>query len=114
MVSAKPVDQIGGCAFGDQLAVINDGQPIAKALGLVHVMGCKQYCAAISLKGANDIPELTPALRIEAGRRLVEKKNSRISHERRSDGQALALPAGQLSYPCVGFFVELEVGQYIV
>jgi len=77
-------------------------------------MSCQQHCAAVSLKGANDVPELTTALRIEAGSRLVKKKNFWISHQSSSDGQALTLTAGKLSYPRTGFFVELEVGQYIV
>src|SRR5437899_9815329 len=62
VVSAKPVDQIGGCAFGDQLAGINDGQPIAKAPGLVHVMGGKPYCGSSSFQGANDTPDLNAAV----------------------------------------------------
>src|SRR5438876_10055985 len=105
-MSAKPIDQIGRCSFGNQLAVIDDGQPVAKTLGLVHVMGSKQYGAASFLKSTNDVPQLATALRVEAGSRLIEKKNFRISYKRSSDGQTLTLPAGQLSHPRIGFLVE--------
>src|SRR6267378_678157 len=108
-MSAKPVNQISRRSFRNQLAMVDDGEPVAQAFSLVHVMSRKQYRATTSLKGANDVPQLTATLRIEPGSRLVKKKNLRISHQRSSDSQALALPAGQLSYPCVGFFVELEI-----
>ena len=85
-MSAKAVDQIGRCSIGNQLAVIDNGQAVAKALGLVHVVGGKQYGAASFLKSPNDVPQLTPALRVETSSRLVEKMSSCISYKRSTDG----------------------------
>src|SRR4029077_758275 len=93
VVPAQALDQLGRRAFGNDLAVVDDREPVAQAFGLVHVMRGQQHCAAIALKVANNVPELAAALRIESGRRFVEKKNSWISHERRGYGQALALSA---------------------
>ena len=39
MVTAEAIDQIRRCAFGDYLPMIDDRQPIAQALGFVHVVG---------------------------------------------------------------------------
>ncbi len=56
MMSAEALDQISGRAFGDDLAVIDDGQAVAEALGFVHVMGGEQHGAAVALECANDVP----------------------------------------------------------
>ena len=43
MMSAQAVDQIRRRAFGNDLAVIDDGETVAKALGFVHVMRGEQH-----------------------------------------------------------------------
>ena len=85
--------------------MVDDGEPVAQALGFVHVVGGKQHGAAGALKLAHDLPQLAPALRIEARGRLVEKKNFRIAHQRRRDRQPLPLAARELSHPGVGLLL---------
>src|SRR5579863_10604124 len=65
VMSAQPLNQIRRRTFGNDLAMIHDHQAVAKAFSLVHVMRSQQNCASAALKVANDIPELTAALRIE-------------------------------------------------
>src|SRR5271165_568445 len=71
MMSAEPGNQIGWRTFGDDLPMIYDGQPVAETLGFVHVMSREQHGAAVALEGANDVPQLAAALRVEAGGRFV-------------------------------------------
>src|SRR5512146_2321267 len=108
-MSAKTVDQIGGRAFGNDLPVIHNGEPIAQPLRLVHVMRREQNGAAVALEDTNDVPKLAAALRIEPGRGLIQEKNFWIAHQRGGYRQALPLPAGKLSYPGVGFFGQLQL-----
>ena len=56
MMSAEALDQIGGRAFGDQLAVIDNRQPVTEALGFVHIMRGQQNRAAVVLESTNDVP----------------------------------------------------------
>lgn len=38
MMSAKPVNEIGGRTLGNDLTVIDDRKTVAKALGFIHVV----------------------------------------------------------------------------
>src|SRR5579871_585318 len=107
MMSAKPLDQIRGGALGDDLTVVDDGQAVAETLGFIHVMRRQQDRAAVALKGADDVPELATALRIEPGRGLVKKEDLRIANQRSRYGETLALSAGEFAHPGIGFFGEL-------
>lgn len=86
VMAAEAVDQVGGSAFGDDLAVIYDGQLVAKALGFVHVVGGEQDGATFFLEDADDVPELAAALGIESGGGLVEKKDTRIADQSGGNG----------------------------
>ncbi len=108
VMASQPVDKVGGSAFGDDFSVIDDGQPVAEAFGLVHVVRGEQDSATFFLEGADDVPELAAALGIESGGGLVEKKNARIADQCGGDGQALLLAAGKFADPGVGFLGELE------
>src|SRR5208283_1325212 len=108
VMAAEAVDQVGGSAFGDDHAVIDDGQAIAEAFGFVHVMGGEQDGAAFFLEGADDVPELASALGIESGGGLVEKKDAWIANQSGGHSQALLLASGKLADPGVGFLGELK------
>ena len=81
VMAAEAVDEVGGSAFGDDLAVIDYGEAVAEAFGLVHVMRGEQDGATFFLESADDVPELAAALGIESGGGLVEKKNARIADQ---------------------------------
>jgi hypothetical protein len=73
VMAAEAVDEVGGSAFGDDLAVIHDGEAVAEAFGLVHVVSGEKNSATFFLEDADDVPELAAALGIESGGGLVEK-----------------------------------------
>src|SRR5690242_6993540 len=103
---AEAGDQIGGRALGDDLSVIDDGEAITEALGFVHVMRGEQNCASVALKDADDIPQLAPALRVQAGRWFIQEQNFWITHQRGRDCQTLPLATGKFAYPGVSLLAE--------
>src|ERR1019366_7860477 len=107
-MAAQAVDEVAGSAFGYDLAVIDDGELVAEAFGLVHIVRGEQDGATFFLESADDVPELAAALGIESGGGLVEKKNARIADQSGGDGPALLLAAGKFADPGVGFLGELE------
>src|ERR1039458_2069003 len=73
VMAAQAVDEVRGSAFGYDLAVIDYGELVAEAFGLVHVVRGEQDGATFFLESADDVPELAAALGIESGGGLVEK-----------------------------------------
>ena len=57
---------------------------------------------------ADDLPELAPGLRVEPGRRLVEKEQVGVAHERACHRQPLALAARELADPGRRFLREAD------
>src|SRR5215510_3199719 len=94
--------------------MIDDGKAIAQSFGLIHVMRGEQNGTSGTLKGADDVPELPTALWIEASGGLIQKENSRISHECSGNREPLTLATGQLAHPGVLFLVELQLFKNLV
>src|SRR5687767_14625688 len=65
-------------------------------------------------KSRHDLPQLQAALRVEPGRRLVEKQNLRIADERAGHRQPLLLPTGELADARVPLLIESEIAQQIL
>src|ERR1019366_1147966 len=80
VMAAEAVDEVAGSAFGNDLAVIDDGEAVAEAFGFVHVVSGEQDGATFLLESADDVPELAAALGIESGGGLVEKKDAWIAY----------------------------------
>ena len=99
-------DQLARRVEGDDLAVLDDGDAVAEPLGFVHVVRREQHGPAGLAKAADDVPQLPARLRIEAGRRLVEKQKLRIADQCAGDGQPLLLSAGEIANPRLGFLFE--------
>src|SRR5579883_730580 len=68
---ASAFNQFARSAGSDDLAMIHDGKAVTKFLSFVHVMRSQKDRAATLLEGTDDVPQLAPALRIEAGGWLV-------------------------------------------
>jgi hypothetical protein len=73
VMASQAVNQVGRRAFGNDLAVIDDRQPVAKALGFVHVMCGEKNSATVALEAADDVPKLPATLGIEAGGGFIQK-----------------------------------------
>src|SRR6516165_550637 len=89
--------------------MIDDRKTVAKLFGLIHVMRGEKNRATVLLEGANDVPQLAPALRIKPSGWLIEKQNLGIADECGCDRKPLTLSARKLANPCIGLFGELQL-----
>src|SRR5262249_57445704 len=64
--------------------------------GLRQVVGGEQDGGAAVRKAGDEVPELAPCLRVEAGGRLVEEEQLRVPDDAQRDIHPAALPAGEL------------------
>ena len=85
-------------AMRDDLAVVHGGEPIEPAR-LVHIRGCNNHAHLRPTRtdGINELPELPPGERIDAGGGLVENKKVGIVHQRAAQAGFLLHAAGELA-----------------
>ena len=110
-----PSDAISACGVSSAmtLPVIDDRHAVAEHLGLVHVVRGQQDGAAVGAEAFEDVPQLPPRLRVEAGGRLVEEQQVGIAGQRARHRQPLLLPARQLADPAVPLALELDEPQQL-
>jgi hypothetical protein len=68
-------------ALGDDPAVVDDDDAVGQLVGLVEVLGGEEQGRPVAHEVAQHTPELDPAARVEAGRRLVEEEHRRGGDE---------------------------------
>src|SRR5213075_2526252 len=111
---AQRCDELARRPEGDDLAMVDDRDTVAKSLGLVHVMRREQNRAAGRLELPDELPDLTARLRIEPGRRLVEEEQLRIADDRAREREPLLLPSRKLADPTVALLVELDESDHFI
>src|ERR1035437_2832172 len=75
--TAQRLDQFPRGSRRDDLALVDDGDPVTEPLRFVHVMRREQHRASFALKPFNQSPELPPGLRVEPTGGLVQEPNGR-------------------------------------
>src|ERR1051326_8126414 len=108
MLAADLGNQLARTPQGNDLTVVDDGDAVTEAFGLVHVVRGDENGAATGLEGAQDVPDVPPRLRIESGRRLVEEEQFRIADERTGNRESLLLAAGELADIRVALVHEVD------
>ncbi len=93
---------------GDDRAAVHDRDAIAQRLGLVEVVRGQDHGPAGGGDAADHVPEVSPRLRVEAGRRLVEEHDLRVVHERERDREPLLLPAREPARRGLPFLGEAD------
>ncbi len=87
----------GRRSLGDDLAAVDDPDPVGEAIGLLQVLGRQEDGHPLVVGEALDLlPEGAAALRVEAGRRLVEEEDPRAVDEREREIEA-ALHAARIA-----------------
>ena len=75
-----------GSPLGDDLAAVDDPDPVGEAVGLLEVLrGQKDGHALVVGQPLDLLPERAPALRVEPGRRLVEEQDPGPVDERQGE-----------------------------
>ena len=108
------LDERARAAFGDDLGLVHDHEPVAQLLGLVHVVRRQDERHAALLEPVEPVPQQVPRLRVEAGRRLVEEQQVGLVDEGAGDRQPSLHPARQRLDLVAGPLGELgEVEQLV-
>ena len=100
--------EFGGRAGGDDLAVVDDGDAVAEALGFFDVVSGEDDGFLFATKLFDDVVDFAADLRVEAGGGLIEEEDFGVVDEGHGEGEALFLAAGQLGVEGVALFVEAE------
>ena len=94
-------DEIGRCPDVHDAAVVDDRDPIAEALRLLHQVGRQEHRLAAIADAPHEVPDGPSRLRIEAGGQLVEEHELGIVDQGERDEETLLLPARQGHEPGV-------------
>jgi hypothetical protein len=86
--------ELGRRALGDDASVVDDGEPVGEAIGLLEVLRREQERRAAGDELLDDAPQVVAADGVESRRRLVEEQHGRLVHERRREVEASAHAAG--------------------
>ena len=79
----------------DDLPVVHDADPIRQVEHVVDVVADEEDADALFLELPDEVANLCRLGRAEGGRRLVHDQDPRVEVDRASDGNGLALTAGQ-------------------
>ncbi len=93
----------------DDFAVVHDGHAVAEDFGLVHVVRGEDDADATGADFFDELPQVAPSLRIEAGSWFVQEENFGIVHQRGDDTEALLLAAGEIFDIAAGFAAQVDV-----
>jgi hypothetical protein len=83
-------------AFRDHVAVIHDGDAVSELVGLVQILRREQHRSASGDNGADDVPYLITAARIEANGWFIEEEHVWRGDEARRDVEASSHAARDL------------------
>jgi hypothetical protein len=93
--------------------VVDDRDLGRELVGLLQVLGGEQDGDAVGDQGADHVPDLAPAARVQAGGRLVQAQDRRPSDQARGQVQAAAHPARVGLDRAPGRVGEAEAGQQL-
>ena len=99
--------ELGGGALGDDLAAVDDPDPVGQRVGLLEVLRREEHGDALVVREPRDLlPQRGAALRVEAGRGLVEEQDPGLVHERKREVEAALHAARVAADAAVGGFRE--------
>jgi hypothetical protein len=107
------LDQVTRRLGRQQRAVINDRNPIADRLGLLHRVRRQEDAAALLADVLDPAPQLAARLGIKARGRLVEQEQRGIVDDRDVQSEALLLSAGELLEGLVCLALESDRAQAV-
>ena len=108
MTTPKLDGEVLARPLGDDLAVVDEGDPVAELLGLLDVVGRQQDRRPLLVDPLDVVPELEPQLDVDAGGRLVEDQQPRPVHHRPRQDQPPLHPAGERPRPFVALLGQRE------
>ena len=102
-------------ALGDDLAGVDDPDPVGERVGLLQVLGGEEDGDAVRGGEPLDlVPERGAALHVEAGRRLVEEQDPWLVDERQREVEAPSHAARVAADLAVGRLGQADPGDQLV
>ncbi len=95
LLLAELVHQLGLVLDQDDLALVDDADAVGHLLGFLDVMRGEDDGDAGRAQRAHELPHVLAQFDVDAGGRLVEKKNLRLVRQRLGDQQPALHAAGQ-------------------
>lgn len=86
--AAEPVLQLVARSLADEPALVDDVDAVGELVGLVQILRGQEHRGPGTDQGADQVPHLQAAARIDAGGRLVQKQHLGPSHQRRGQVEA--------------------------
>src|SRR3954451_4576011 len=105
---------LAGSSELDDLSRIDNGDTIAKPLGLFDVVGCDQNGAAVFFQLLDYAVNFMTYLRIEAGCRLIEKQERGVIQKSQSESDSLLLTSGERFVLSVFLIPKLEAFENLI
>ena len=93
----------------DDLAAVDQCEPIGQAFGFLHEMRNKDDGDAALLQVLDQIPRIPASLRVESGGQLVENRDFGVSDQRQGNRETLLLAPGEILEPLVPFVGDAEL-----
>src|SRR5664279_1354507 len=81
-------DELATGPLGDQGTAVDDADPVAEPLGLLHVVGGVEHREPCCPQGLDALQDGVPALRVDADRRLVQDQEARAVQQAGADVEA--------------------------
>jgi hypothetical protein len=74
--------------------VVDDGDRVGEAVGLLEVLGGEQHVGAAGDEGVDGLPQLVAAARVEAGGGLVEQQHAGCADQAGTEVEAATHATG--------------------
>src|ERR1700754_770563 len=104
----KIIDQPVRRLHRNDLPGVDDSHPVTKDFGLIHIVRGDDDGSTLLPDVLDQLPKITPRLRIEAGGGFVEKDDPWLVDQRGSDGKPLFLTAAELFILSFGLVTQVH------
>ena len=108
-VRPDQVFQVLGGVQGDDPSLVDDGDPLAEVVCLLHVVSRQDYGDPLLLVHLQDVPpDVPPGLGVQAQRRLVQKEDVRMVHQPPGDLKPPLHPARVVLHQYIRFLGQVH------
>ncbi len=107
-IANRGLQLIGG-ALGDDLTVVDDGDPVGELIRLVEILGGEQYGRSGGHQSPDSIPHLRPGSGVKPGRRLVEEDEWWLGDETRREVETATHTAREVLQRAFGGIGQAEL-----
>lgn len=108
IVLADKSHELGAGPLGDDLAVVDDADPVAEALGFLHVVGRVEHGHALGAEVFDAFEDRVSALWVYAHRRLVQYEELRAVQQADTDVEPALHATGELAGTIAGPVGKLD------